>query len=117
MNVVTAAAHNVEPGSPDNFTGGVWNESVAVGEGPSRLHVARVTFAPAGRTRWHTHPRGQILVAMAGVGRVQKHGEPMRELLPGDSVTIAPDEVHWHGAAPDQVFVHIAMQEPGHDGK
>ncbi len=115
MNVITAATHKAEHGSADSFTGDVWNESLAVGEGPSQIHVARVTFSPAARTRWHTHPRGQILFAMSGVGRVQKNGEPVRELFPGDTVTIAPDELHWHGAAPDQVFVHLAMQEPGPD--
>lgn len=64
-----------------------------------------------------THPLGQILIVEWGVGRVQKEGEDLIELYPGDSVTILPEEQHWHGAAPDQVFVHIAMQAATPEGQ
>ena len=116
MKVVRANVHSTEPGSPDNFTGSVWNESLALGESSSQLHVGRVTFAPGARTHWHSHPQGQILLAISGIGHVQSDGEPLRELYPGDSVSVAPEERHWHGAARDQVFVHLAMQEPGPEG-
>lgn len=52
----------------------------------------------------------QILVATSGIGRFQVKGGPVRDLLPGDGVSIAPGEVHWHGAAPDQLFVHTSVQ-------
>lgn len=102
---------------PRQFTGTVWMETLAVTDAPSRLHVARVTFAPRARTAWHTHPLGQILIAESGVGRVQKEGEPVIHLHPGDSVTIEPGERHWHGAAPDQVFAHISMQGATPEGQ
>jgi len=53
---------------------------------------------------------------VSGTGRVQLAGEPARVLNPGDSVTIAPGERHWHGAEPDQVFAHISMQGAAPDG-
>ena len=78
---------------------------------PARLLGASVTFEPGARTAWHTHPLGQTLFVLSGVGRVQKLGEPVQEIKPGDTVWIAPGEKHWHGAAPDVAMSHIAIQE------
>ena len=117
MKLFKNATQPSELGQPKQFTGSVWNEILALGEAPDALHVARVTFEPAARAAWHTHPLGQILIAVSGVGRVQKVGEPVIALHPGDSVSIAPGERHWHGAAPDQVFVHIAIQGAAPDGE
>ena len=64
--------------------------------------VSNVTFSPGCRNNWHSHTGGQILVAVGGRGYYQAEGEPARELLPGDVVEIAPDAVHWHGAAQPQ---------------
>ena len=69
MKTLRVDAQSSEPGKPEQFTGTVWNEIIAIAEPPSRLHVARVTFAPASRTAWHTHPLGQILLAVSGIGR------------------------------------------------
>ena len=71
--------------------------------------ISNVTFEPGCRNNWHSHTGGQILVAVGGRGYYQAEGEPARELLPGDVVEIAPDAVHWHGAAPDSEFTHIAI--------
>ncbi len=68
--------------------------------------VARVAFSPGARTAWHTHPFGQILVVVSGVGLVCKGGETALRLRAGDSVAIAPGERHWHGATPDLAFTH-----------
>lgn len=100
----------------EHYSGEVWNEVVARGEPPSRLVVSRVTFTPGARTAWHSHPHGQVLLAESGVGRTQAAGEAMRELRPGDSVSVAPGLRHWHGAAPDQVFAHVAVQETNTEG-
>jgi quercetin dioxygenase-like cupin family protein len=70
-----------------------------------------VRFEPKARTAWHTHPLGQTLHVVSGVGRVQLWGEPIREIRPGDTVWIAPGEKHWHGASPDTAMMHIALQE------
>lgn len=69
-----------------------------------------VTFEPACRNNWHSHTGGQMLIAVGGVGYYQERGKTARRLLPGDVVEIAPDVVHWHGAAPDSWFSHIAVE-------
>ena len=71
--------------------------------------MANVTFEPGCRNSWHSHKAGQLLIATAGIGYYQEKGEPARRLFPGDIVEIAPDVVHWHGAAPDSWFAHIAV--------
>ena len=75
-----------------------------------KCNIGKVTFTPTARNHWHTHPAGQVLIATEGKGYVQKKGEPIQLLLPGDVVIILPDEVHWHGAAPDSLFTHLAIQ-------
>jgi len=101
---------------PDNFTGTVLQDPVLVGEAPSRMRATNVTFSPGARTAWHRHPVGQTLLAVSGVGRVQVAGEAVQELRPGDTAIIPPNARHWHGAAPDSLFTHLAMSEQGEDG-
>lgn len=93
------------------FTGTVWLDPIVTAPAPARLVVARVTFEPGARTAWHTHPLGQTLYVVAGVGRIQSEGGPVREIRAGDTVWIPPGEKHWHGAAPTHGMSHIAMQE------
>jgi quercetin dioxygenase-like cupin family protein len=111
VDVIPADARASRPGPADYFTGRVWIDEIAVCPPPSRLHIARVTFEPGARTNWHTHPVSQVLHVLSGVGRVQKEGEPIQILRPGDTVRVGPGEKHWHGAAPDRLFVHLAAQE------
>ena len=111
MDVIPAAARPSRPGPAEWFTGTVWLDEIAVGAPPSRLTFNRVTFAPGAQTHWHTHPVGQVIHVLSGVGRAQTAGGPVRELRPGDTVVFAPGERHWHGAAPDRLFVHLAAQE------
>ena len=101
----------------DYFTGTAWLDRWVKNE-DIRCNVAKITFEPKARNHWHTHPAGQILIVTEGKGYVQKKGEPIQLLLPGDVVTIFADEEHWHGATPDSMFTHIAMQliaDKGHD--
>ena len=72
--------------------------------------VSNVTFSPGCRNNWHSHTGGQLLIAVGGRGYYQEKGRPARVLLPGDIVEIAPDAVHWHGAAPDSWFSHLAVE-------
>lgn len=69
-----------------------------------------VTFEPGCRNSWHRHSGGQILIATAGIGYYQEKDKPARRLFPGDIVEIAPGVEHWHGAAPDSWFAHIAIE-------
>ena len=91
-----------------NFTGEVW---LAPLSGKKEMNVPKtnVTFEPGCRNSWHSHKAGQLLIATAGIGYYQEKGKPARRLFPGDIVEIAPDVVHWHGAATDSWFAHIAI--------
>ncbi len=72
--------------------------------------IANVTFEPGCWNNWHSHSGGQILVVVGGEGYYQAKGERARLLLPGDVVEIAANVVHWHGAAPDSWFSHLAIE-------
>jgi quercetin dioxygenase-like cupin family protein len=105
-----------QPGPSERFVGTVWIDEIAVAAAPSRLRAFSVHFSPGARTAWHRHPFGQILHVTEGVGRVQRQGEPVREIQAGDTVRTEPNEWHWHGAAPDRFMTHLAMQEAEPDG-
>ncbi|HTL54765.1 MAG TPA: carboxymuconolactone decarboxylase family protein [Candidatus Limnocylindrales bacterium] len=83
---------------------------------PARASGSLVTFEPGARTAWHTHPLGQILIVTAGLGRVQRWGDPIEDIRQGDVVWIPPGQKHWHGAAPQSSMAHIAISE-SLDGK
>lgn len=77
------------------------------------LPVSNVTFEPGCRNNWHIHHKGgQILLVTDGRGWYQEWGKPARELKPGDTVDIPPEVKHWHGAAKDSWFAHIAISVP-----
>ena len=92
----------------ENFSGDVWLSTVTK-EKELNVPMANVTFAPGCRNSWHSHTGGQILIATAGIGYYQERGKAARRLFPGDIVEIAPGVEHWHGAAPDSWFAHIAI--------
>ena len=83
---------------------------------PARVSAGHVTFEPGARTAWHTHPLGQTLIITSGLGWVQRDGDPIEEVHPGDIVWFPPGEKHWHGASPATAMTHIAIQE-SLDGK
>ncbi|MGN0909642.1 MAG: carboxymuconolactone decarboxylase family protein [Succinivibrio sp.] len=96
------------------FTGRSWLSKISTGDG---LGVYNVTFAPGVRNNWHVHEAreggGQILIAVAGEGWVQLEGQDPIRMLPGDTVTIPANVKHWHGAARDSWFQHLAIEVPG----
>lgn len=85
------------------------------------MFLANVTFEPGCRNNWHIHHAktggGQILLCIAGRGYYQEWEKEARELHPGDVVVIPPEVKHWHGAAPDSWFSHIALEVPGEGTK
>lgn len=107
---VAGARPSVRP-SKDYFTGTVWQDPVIAAPAPARVMATRVAFEPGARTAWHTHPLGQTLLVLSGVGLVQTKGGPIREIRPGDTVWIPPGEIHWHGASATNGMVHLAIQE------
>lgn len=111
MDVTGADDRRSTRGPADWFTGDVWMDEIAVLPAPGLLRALQVHFAPGARTAWHVHPLGQVLHIVEGAGRVQGESGPVRQVGPGDTVVVGPGERHWHGAAPDHLMSHIAMQE------
>ena len=98
-------------GPAEWFTGSVRIQPLFEAPEPARVRGASVTFAPGARTAWHTHPRGQTLIITFGLGWAQREGGPIEEIRPGDVVSFAPNEKHWHGATSTTAMTHIAIQE------
>ena len=84
-----------------------------------QVGIHNVTFEPKCRNNWHVHHAseggGQILVCVAGRGYYQEWGKPAVEMKPGDCINIPAGVKHWHGAAPDSWFSHLAVEVPGKD--
>ena len=85
----------------------------------SQVPVYNVTFEPACHNNWHIHHAknggGQMLICVAGRGWYQEYGKELRELHPGDVVNIPAEVKHWHGAAKDTWFQHLAVEVPGEE--
>ena len=103
-------------GPAESFTGVVWQDPIIEAPAPARVRSGLVRFEPGARTHWHTHPLGQTLAVMSGSGFVQSFGGKGQQIRAGDVVFIPPGEKHWHGAGPNTVMMHVAMQE-ALDGK
>jgi quercetin dioxygenase-like cupin family protein len=116
MEIKRAGSVASARGPADWFTGTVRIDPLFNSFAPERVQGANVTFEPGARTAWHTHPLGQTLVIVSGLGRVQREGGPIEEVRPGDVVWFAPGEKHWHGASPTTAMIHMALQEV-RDGK
>ncbi len=84
-----------------------------------QVAIGNVTFEPGCRNNWHIHKAakggGQILLVTGGRGWYQEWGKPAQELHAGDVVNIPAGVKHWHGAAKDSWFVHLAVEVPGED--
>jgi quercetin dioxygenase-like cupin family protein len=111
MEIKRAGSQASGKGPSDWFTGTVRIDPLFQAPDPAFVQGASVTFEPGARTAWHTHPLGQTLIVLSGMGWVQKLGEPRQEIRPGDVVWFAPGEKHWHGATATTAMNHIAVQE------
>jgi quercetin dioxygenase-like cupin family protein len=116
MNIKRSGTQPSGKGPAEWFTGVVRIDPLFQPNAPARAAGAAVTFEPGARTAWHTHPLGQTLIVTAGCGRAQREGGAIEEIRPGDVVSFAAGEKHWHGAAPTTAMTHIAIQE-ALDGK
>jgi quercetin dioxygenase-like cupin family protein len=118
MGKIIRAAERATKTQPNtSFVGTVYADEVVVGAKPSRMRATRVSFTPSARTNWHSHPVGQTLYCLHGIGRYQLEGEQVVELRPGDTVVIPPGAKHWHGSAPGHLFAHLAMSEVSDTGE
>jgi quercetin dioxygenase-like cupin family protein len=104
------------PGPSDWFTGAVFIDPVAAPSGSSTISASVVHFTPGARTAWHTHPNGQTIWVSEGVGLCQRRGGSVEVIRAGDRVFFEPGEHHWHGAAPDRLMIHVAMQQVDEQG-
>jgi quercetin dioxygenase-like cupin family protein len=113
---ITRNSGETAAGPSEWFTGNVYIDAIATPSGSSRLSASSVHFTPGARTAWHTHPNGQTIYVLEGVGRAQRRGGPIEIIRPGDRVFFAPGEEHWHGAAPTRFMTHIAMLDVDGEG-
>lgn len=113
---ITRSSLPTAAGPEDWFTGSVYIDPVAAPSSGSRLSASSVRFTPGARTAWHTHPNGQTIYVLEGVGRAQRRGGPVEVIRPGDRVFFEPGEEHWHGAAPDRFMTHLALVEVDDEG-
>ncbi|WP_457332027.1 (R)-mandelonitrile lyase [Rhizobacter sp. P5_C2] len=96
-------------GPNETFTGRVRVDPVWAADDHLNASGAIVTFEPGARSAWHTHPNGQRLVVVSGVGLTQEWGKPVQVIRPGDVVACPPGVKHWHGAAPTTAMSHLAV--------
>jgi len=106
---ITRNALDTTPGPSDWFTGSVYIDPVAAPSESSHVSASSVHFTPGARTAWHTHPNGQTIFVVEGLGLCQRRGGPLEAIRPGDRVFFEPGEEHWHGAAPNRFMIHIAI--------
>lgn len=115
------AAEMVFPiGAPnDAFAQYFTGQSYLAPVSTSQAGIFNVTFEPGCRNNWHIHHArsggGQILICVAGRGYYQEWGKDAVEMKPGDCINIPTGVKHWHGAAPDSWFSHLAMEVPGEE--
>jgi quercetin dioxygenase-like cupin family protein len=113
---ITRNSLDTTAGPGEWFTGSVYIDAVATPAGNSRLSASCVHFTPGARTAWHTHPNGQTIWVLEGVGLCQRRGGSAEVIRPGDRVFFEPAEEHWHGAASNRFMVHVAMLDVDEEG-
>lgn len=96
-------------GAAQYFTGAVIIDPLFGANDHTHSSGGLVTFEPAARSAWHTHPAGQVLIVMSGTGWVQEEGGEKREIKPGDMIWTPPGVKHWHGATATTSMSHIAV--------
>ena len=111
MDIYKAGSKPTQKSSSDWFTGTVWQDPIVEAPKPARVRAVKVTFEPGARTAWHTHPLGQTLHLISGVGLIGLRDDHPKIINAGDTVWIPPNEDHWHGATPTNSMTHIAIQE------
>jgi quercetin dioxygenase-like cupin family protein len=109
QTIVRAGAQPSAAGPEAYFTGRVRVDPVWPASSDTDASGANVTFEPGARSAWHTHPLGQQLVVVSGLGRTQEWGKPVQELRPGDVVWCPPGVKHWHGASFTTAMTHLSV--------
>jgi quercetin dioxygenase-like cupin family protein len=113
---ITRSSVATAQGSADWFTGAVYVDAVATPSAASRVNASSVHFTPGARTAWHTHPNGQTIFVLEGVGLCQRRGGEVEVIRPGDRVFFEPGEEHWHGATATRFMTHLALVHVDDEG-
>jgi quercetin dioxygenase-like cupin family protein len=113
---ITKNSLETAAGPSDWFTGSVYIDAVAAPNDASRVSASAVHFTPGARTAWHTHPNGQTIFVLEGVGLCQRRGGSIEVIRPGDRVFFEPGEEHWHGAASIRFMLHLAIVQVDDEG-
>ena len=111
MEIISASSRPTKQASSEYFTGIVWQDPIIEASEPARVRALRVAFEPGARTAWHTHPLGQTLFVLSGIGLMGLRNKAPQIINAGDTVWIPPGEEHWHGASATNSMIHIAIQE------
>ena len=111
MQIIYAGSRPTRKASSEYFTGTVWQDPIIEASEPARVRALRVAFEPGARTAWHTHPLGQTLYVINGIGLMGLRNRAPQTINAGDTVWIPPGEEHWHGASASNSMTHIAIQE------
>ena len=109
MKLFRSDAAPLDLADPKTFVGPAHAKRLASDHAGTPVGVYRVEFDDGGRTNWHTHSGAQWLLIVEGRVRVQKAGEPARDVSAGDAVVVEPGEKHWHGATPGSRGAHLAV--------
>jgi len=114
--LITRNRPDSNAGPAEWFTGSVFIDPISAPPAPSRVRFNSVHFTPGARTHWHTHPLGQTIHVVEGVGRAQRVGGAVETISAGTTVYFEPGENHWHGAAPQTFMTHLVVQETDESG-
>jgi quercetin dioxygenase-like cupin family protein len=117
QEIVRAGAQPSAQGPADFFTGRVRVDPVGTANADFTVAGGLVTFEPGARSAWHTHPKGQRLLVISGVGLTQEWGKPTQVIRPGDAVWCPPGVKHWHGAGPTTAMTHLHVTATAPDGQ
>jgi quercetin dioxygenase-like cupin family protein len=108
---ITRSGLDTVKGPEEWFTGDVYIDPVAAAPAPARVQANLVHFMPKARTAWHTHPLGQTIYVVEGIGLCRRRGGEIEVIRAGDRVFFEPGEDHWHGAMGNRLMVHLALNE------
>ena len=111
MQIIPAGSRPTRKATSEYFTGVVWQDPIIEAAEPARVRALKVTFEPGARTAWHTHPLGQTLYVVSGIGCIGLRNKTPELIKSGDTIWIPPGEEHWHGASANNSMTHIAIQE------
>jgi quercetin dioxygenase-like cupin family protein len=117
QEITRAGTQPSAAGPAEWFTGRVRVDPLWAADGNINASGAWVTFEPGARSAWHTHPTGQRLVVVAGMGLTQEWGKSVQVIRPGDVIACPPGVKHWHGASPTTAMTHLTVTGTQADGK